>query len=313
MLLDLFMVVLGVGILYVGAEGLVRGSVSMALRLGLTPMVIGLTVVAFGTSAPEAVVSIRAAVAEQGSIAMGNVVGSNISNIGLILALSVLIRPALIKAQTIRFDLPVLMLATVVLVGLAWDGHLGRITGALLFAGLLVFLYFSVVSARREHEDLHLEMGEALPAPTRSVFADISYVLVGLALLAIGAHVLVAGAVDIALSVGMSQAVIGLTIVAVGTSLPELATSLLAASKGEGDLAVGNILGSNLFNILGVLGMASLAKPLISTGITYIDLTVLAGFTLILLPLAITQSRLDRWEGGVLLVAYVGYITYLLV
>lgn len=311
MLPSLLLILLGVVLLYAGAEGLVRGSASIARRLGLAPLVIGLTVVAFGTSMPELVVSIGAALSGSGPIAVGNVVGSNISNIALILGFSALIQPPRVQAQVIRVDVPILVLVSLLLVFFLQNEQLARLEGAVLLGGLLLYTAFTLRAARKESGPVREEFAEGLPETSASLGRDIGFIVGGLLLLVLGARALVSGAVTIAEGLGVSQAVIGLTIVAVGTSLPELATSVLAAHKGEGDIAVGNVVGSNIFNILGILGVSSLVRPLEQSGMTLIDLGVMLGLALVLLPLMRTGFRISRWEGGALFLGYVVYVAYL--
>ena len=307
MLTALLLIGGGVLLLYGGAEGLVRGSASVANRLGLTPLVIGLTVVAFGTSAPELVVSVGAALAGNGPIAVGNAVGSNISNVALILGLSALISPPRIHAQIVRLDIPVVVGVSLLMVFLLRDGQLARPEGLLLLAGLATYTVFSVRSAGSESSD-----GGEGAAAQWSVAADVAWVIGGLGLLIVGARMLVSGAMTVATALGLSQKVIGLTVVAVGTSLPELATSVLAASRRQGDIAVGNIVGSNIFNILGILGAASVVRPLRESGMSVIDLGVMVGFAMALLPLMRSGYRLSRWEGVGLLLGYGAYLFYLI-
>jgi cation:H+ antiporter len=306
------LILAGIVLLYFGAEGLVRGSASIAARLGLTPLVIGLTVVAFGTSMPELVVSIGASLDGKGPIAVGNVVGSNIGNIALILGLAALIQPLRVQAQIVRVDLPILLVASVALVAILADGAVGRVEGGLLFAGLLAYIGTSLRLARREPAAVEAEFVEGMPRAGRSAALDAGMVAAGLALLVLGARLLVTGAVDIAEGFGLSQAVIGLTIVAIGTSLPELATSVVAALKGQGDIAVGNVVGSNLFNILGILGITALVRPLAQSGMSSVDLGVMLVLTVALLPLMRSGFRVSRAEGGVLVAGYAAYTTYLL-
>jgi cation:H+ antiporter len=312
MLISWLLIALGIGLLYFGADWLVRGSAAIAARLGLTPLVIGLTVVAFGTSMPEMVVSVGAAYAGNGAIAMGNVVGSNIGNVALILGLSALIAPPRILMQVIRVDLPIMILATLALLVLLMDQRLGRLEGGVLLAALAVYTALSVRGARSERQpEVLAEFEAALPKPGGRPARDLAFVVAGLVLLVLGAQSLTRGAVAIAEGMGISQVVIGLTIVAIGTSLPELATSLLAASRGEGDLAIGNVVGSNTFNILGILGVASLVSPLSSSGLGMVDLAAMTGLALVLLPLMRTGFRISRAEGALLLLFYVGYLAYL--
>jgi cation:H+ antiporter len=301
----------GVLLLFAGAEGLVRGSASLALRLGMPPLVVGLTVVAFGTSMPELVVSVQAALAGQGGLALGNVVGSNIGNIGLILGISALVAPLAVQARIIRLDLPLLVLVSAALVALLLDGRLGRVEGAFLFAGAVLYTGFTLHAARREGAAVRKEYAEGIGATSGSALLDSGLVLGGLLLLVGGARLLVSGAVSLAEAAGLPDAVIGLTIVAIGTSLPELATSVVAAFRGEGDIAVGNVVGSNLFNVLGILGVTALVHPVSGT-IGVFDLAVMGGAAVVLLPMMWTGRRVSRGEGAVLLAGYVAYIVLLL-
>jgi cation:H+ antiporter len=314
MLMAFLMLGGGLLLLYLGAEALVRGSAAFARRVGLTPLVIGLTVVAFGTSAPELAVSVRAALAGTGGLAAGNVIGSNISNIALILGVSALIVPLAVHAKVIRVDIPLMILITVVTAGLCLNGTLGRLEGAALTAGLIAYLVFSVMVARRETSvAVAAEFGADMPQATRSIWVEIALMVGGLALLVLGAQWLVDGAVTIARDLGVSDAIIGLTLVALGTSLPELATSIVAAFKRHTDLAVGNIIGSNIFNLLGILGISSLVAPLDLADIKLTDWVATLAVSLLILPLARSDSLLKRWEAVLLLVVYAGYLGYLTV
>jgi len=302
----------GLALLYFGAEGLVRGSASLALRLGLSPLVVGLTVVAFGTSSPELMVSLRAALAGQGDISVGNVVGSNICNVGLILGLCALITPIATNSQIVHLDIPIMLGITALALALMADGHLGRTEGVIFVAILVAYLVFSIRLARRQPADtLGAEFGEEVKISKRGLAVDILMVVGGLVLLVFGARFLVDGAVIIARTFGWTEALIGLTIVAIGTSLPELATSLLAAVKKESDIAVGNIVGSNIFNLVGILGVTAVVHPLQATGISAADLAVMAGFSLLLWPMAYYQQRITRPEGAFLLAGYLAYVFWL--
>ncbi|MEX1114690.1 MAG: calcium/sodium antiporter [Akkermansiaceae bacterium] len=302
----------GLALLYFGAESLVRGSSSLALRLGLSPLVVGLTIVAFGTSSPELFVSLRAALNGQAAISVGNVVGSNICNIGLILGLCALITPITITSQIVRIDIPIMLGVTALSLALLADSRLGRMEGIVLFTLLLAYIIFSIRLARRRPADaLVAEFGEEVKISKRGLTLDLLMVAVGLALLLFGARFLVDGAIIIAVAFGWSEALIGLTIVAVGTSLPELATSLLAAAKKESDIAVGNIIGSNIFNLLGILGITAVVHPLVTAGIDWIDLAVMAGFSLLLWPMAFLQQRISRPAGALLLASYLAYLFWL--
>ena len=303
---------LGLVLLSSGAEALVRGSSSLALRLGLSPLVIGLTVVAFGTSSPELVVSLKAGLAGQGNISVGNVVGSNICNIGLILGICALVTPIATTSQIVRIDIPIMIAATAFTTFLLWDGTLGLTEGIILFALLLAYVVFSVYLARRQPTDaLGAEFDTEVKASKRGLFIDLLMVAGGLVLLIFGARFLVDGAVVIARAFGWSEALIGLTVIAVGTSLPELATSLVAAVKKEADIAVGNIVGSNIFNLLGILGITAMATPLAASGISLVDYAVMAVFALVLWPMAYHQKCITRLEGAILLAGYAAYVSWL--
>ncbi|MFM8808056.1 MAG: calcium/sodium antiporter [Chthoniobacterales bacterium] len=313
MTLTIVILIVGLVLLYFGAEGLVRGSSSLALRLGVGPLLVGLTVVAFGTSTPELVVSLKAAYLGQGDISVGNVVGSNICNIGLILGFSALIIPIKVASQIVRVDTPIMIGVTALALFCLHDGSLSRVEGIVLFVLLLAYVLFSIRLARQQATDpLAGEFSEEIKISKWGVWQDIAFIVAGLVMLVFGARFLVEAAIDIAKAFGLSEAVIGLTIVALGTSLPEFATSLVAALKKEADIAVGNVVGSNIFNILGILGISSAVTPLSSAGITDIDLGVMAGFAVVLWIFSRTGFRITRTEGLILLVAYVGYISWLI-
>ncbi len=308
-----FLTLGGVLLLYGGAEALVRGSAALALRLGLSPLLIGLTVVAFGTSSPELAVSVRASLAGQGDIALGNVVGSNIANVALVLGVCALVCPLRVNAQVVRWDAPILLGCSVLLVALLADGVLSRSEGAALFAGVFGYTALSVLLARREASpSVQGEFAEGLPAAPRRLWAEVFLVSAGLGLLVLGGQLLVSGAVTVARGLGLTEAFIGLTVVAVGTSLPELATSVVAAGRGEADLAVGNVVGSNIFNVLCVSGLASLIHPLASAGVTRFDLWVMVASAAAVLPVVWTGYRVSRIEGTLLTLGYCGYLGWLL-
>ena len=308
MLLDLLTLAGGLVLLVVAATVLVRGAAALALRLGLSPVVVGLTVVAFGTSAPELVVSVQAALAGAGGIAVGNVVGSNVANVGLVLGAAVLVRPFATDPAVLRRDLPVLFAVTALAAALLWDRQMGRGEGAVLAAGLVAYLAWSVRAARAEPEALEVDLAPAGPA-----WRDALFVVAGLAGLVLGADLFVGAATGLAEAAGVSNAVIGLTVVAVGTSLPEFSTTIVAALRGEAGIAVGNVVGSNLFNLLGILGVAAVVRPLDTPGLEAVDVAVMGAFTLALGLALWTGRRLVRWEGAVLLAGYAGYMVYLAV
>lgn len=306
--------VIGLVVLYFGAQALVKGGASLALRLGLTPLVIGLTVMAFGTSSPEMVVSVQAAASGNGAISIGNVVGSNICNIALILGLCALVTPLTATAQVIRREVPIMIGVSVVALLMLMDGHLARWEGAILLTGLIVYTVLTVKQARAETAatEASKEYAAEIGPKPEGLGKSIAYVVGGLGALIVGSHFFVTGAVTLAESWGMSQVAIGLTIVAVGTSLPELATSLVAALKKESDVAIGNVVGSNIFNVLGILGIAALIQPIDAPGLEWGDLIVMLVIAVALLPLAKSGGRVNRWEGAALLTSYVGYTTWLL-
>jgi cation:H+ antiporter len=313
MLLTILLLAGGLVLLYIGAEGLVRGSTSLALRLGLTRLVVGLTIVAFGTSSPELVVSVKAALDGSGAISLGNVIGSNICNIALILGLSALLNPIRVHAQVVRVQTPIMIVVSIILVLLLLDGNLNRWEGLGLLTGIIAYVLFSLFLAKKEkggvvetNLDVHID------SVKKNIWLDILIVLAGLAILVLGAKFFVSGAVSLARALGISQAVIGLTIVALGTSLPELATSVVAALRKEGDISVGNVIGSNIFNILAILGIASLMSPINLNGIRFIDLVMMIILAILTLPITKSGFVISRREGIILLVIYGGYIFYLL-
>lgn len=301
---------LGLGVLTFGADLLVRGGASLALRLGLTPLVVGLTVIAFGTSAPELAVSLKAALDGNGAISVGNVIGSNICNIALILGLCSLITPVQTTRQIVRREIPLMLAATALGVVFLLDGVVSRVEGAIFVASLAGYLVFTVWQARRDAAAAAAALGDDLP-PKKPLPLSIAFIAVGLVGLVWGADRFVTGAVEIAEAWGMNQIVIGLTIVAVGTSLPELATSVVAAIRKESDMAVGNIVGSNIFNLLCILGLTALIQPIRNFSLSPVDLIVMGAVSLALWPLAASGGRISRTEGAVLLATYVGYTTWL--
>lgn len=302
----------GLVLLYLGGEALVRGASSLALRMRISPLVIGLTVVAFGTSAPELAVSLEASIGGVGDIALGNVIGSNIANIALILGVTALVRATKVEARILRIDAPLMVLASLLLVVMLADGGLARFEGGLLFTGLVAWIGFTAVIARKESQAVRQEFSQGVPHSLSRVALAVMFVFGGIAALVVGGQLLIDAAVAIAAAAGVSQAVIGLTIVAVGTSLPEFAASVVAAVRGHGDIAVGNVVGSNLFNVLGILGIATLVTPLGRGAIDWMTLGVFVGVALLIVPLLYTQRRLSRVEGAGLLLVYIGYVAWLL-
>jgi cation:H+ antiporter len=312
MLWNWIWIVASLVLLYFGAEGLVRGSASLALRLGLTPLVVGLTVVAMGTSMPEVLVSVKAAMQGRGDLAVGNVVGSNIFNIGVILGLTALLSPMKVQFQLIKIDAPIMVAVSLGLVALLWDGAISRVEGAVLLTGLIIYVAGNVWIARRTAtKGVENEFAEGVPARSGSVLLDVLFILGGLGVLVLGARLLTDNSVALARAFGVSEAVIGLTIVAAGTSVPELAASIVAAMKKEPDIALGNVIGSNIFNILGILGVASLVAPLSAPDISRFDMWSMVGIAAVLVPMLWTSMKLTRAEGALLFAAYCGYVYFL--
>ena len=312
MLTIALLLIIGIALLYLGAEGLIRGASSVSLRWGLSPLFIGLTIVAFGTSAPELVVSIEAAVKMHGAISIGNVVGSNIFNIAVILGLSALICPLKIHRQLVIIDMPILIGVSVLFFLFFLDFQVSRFEGLIFFLGIVGYTIFSLIYAKKQFQKgIELIHEDDIPKPTQSVTMDFIFIAGGLGALIAGSHLFVDGSIRLARILNISEAVIGLTIVSIGTSLPELATSVVAAIRKEADIAVGNIVGSNIFNILSILGIASLIKPIDGTGIAMTDMFVMIMTAVILLPLMRTGFSIKRLEGALLLLVYAGYLFYL--
>jgi len=307
---SILLLILGLLVLVAGAEFLVRGGAALALRFHIRPLVIGLTVVAFGTSAPELAVSIKASLAGQGDVAAGNVIGSNIFNVAAILGFSALIFPLRVDIRLIRFDIPLMILVSMVGMFLMMDRMISRVEGSMLVLGLFAYTILTFRFAGRESPEANAEAASELPARNRTILIDIGMVAAGLVGLVAGADWFVRGSINIARYLNISEAVIGLTIVAAGTSLPELATSVVAAFRRHTDIAVGNIVGSNIFNILAILGLTGLIHPFSTHNILLVDAVSMLLFSLILFPLAFTGFILKRWEGGLLLSGYVAYIIY---
>ncbi|MEH6695705.1 MAG: calcium/sodium antiporter [Hyphomonas sp.] len=314
----------GLVLLFVGGEALVRGSVSIARKLNISELVIGLTLVGFGTSVPELVTSLRAIGQGAVGIAVGNVVGSNIANILLVLGLAAVIRPILTNPRALTRDGAVMLAVTALLCALIWFDLFTLLAGFGLLGLLLAYLAYSLVADQRRDTDvavMHAAEGEIVEAQY-GLFAGLVIAVIGLVAVIIGARLLVDGGVSIARDFGISEAIIGLTIVAVGTSLPELATTAVAAYRGKSDVAIGNIIGSNIFNVLGILGITALVHPFSVRGyaaadgladgpttslISSLDISMLVLSTLLLVLFAITGKRITRWEGAVLLLAYAAY------
>lgn len=309
------MLVIGLVLLVAGADVLVQGAAKLAANLGVPSLVIGLTVVAFGTSAPELAVSVKAAYSGQAELAIANVVGSNIFNVLFILGVSALVSPLIVSQQLIRQDVPIMIGVSVVAVLMVLDGEINRLEAAVLAAGLISYTWFLFFQGRKQGVAVgEGEVGELLEteAPT---WKNILLVIGGLILLVLGARWLVQSAVEIASAWGVSEAVIGLTIVAAGTSLPEVMTSVIATLKGERDIAIGNVVGSNIFNILCVLGISGLVSPtplLAGAQMAQIDIPVMLGVAVLCAPLFFTGALLSRTEGLLFLMLYVAYVWFLI-
>jgi cation:H+ antiporter len=315
--LTLVTFVAGLVLLCGGAEMLVRAASRLAQAVGISPLVVGLTVVAFGTSAPELAVSVRAVWTDRPDVAIGNVLGSNISNVLLILGASALAAPLVVQQRLLRVDVPLMVAASLVVLVMALDGAVGRVDGLVLFAGVVAYVVFAVRQSRREsaavREEYERAYGKEQPAP-RGLLAQALLVVAGLALLLVGSHLLVEGAIEIAAALGLSELVISLTVVAVGTSLPELATSVVASLRGERDIAVGNVVGSNLFNLLAVLGVTAVVAPdgvHVPDAALSFDFPVMVAVSLACLPVFFVGYRIARWEGALFLGFYGVYVAYL--
>ena len=311
-LLIAIFIVGGLVLLFFGADWLVKGAVTLALHLGLSPLIVGLTVVALGTSLPEALVSVQATLNNQGGIALGNVIGSNILNIALILGLSSLLQPLKVDSHIVKADVPILVGSSFLLLVLLEDFHISRLEGALLLLGIVFYVCGNIMTVKRTSpKEDEIEGMEIPENPSKNLIRDIGFLILGLVALALGSNFLVSGAVDLARIWGLSEALIGLTIVSIGTGTPELATALMAAYRKTADIAIGNAVGSNIFNILFVVGLAGLVSPMDATGINSSDLYVMLGLSLLLLPTVWTGMVLDRKEGFLFLTIYVAYLYYL--
>ncbi len=311
--------VAGLILLVIGAEALVRGASKLATKVGISSLVIGLTVVAFGTSTPELAVSVQSGLQGQADIAIGNVVGSNIFNVLFILGISATITPLLVSKQLIRIDVPIMIGASILTYIFVLDGRLVLWEGIILFLGIIFYTLISIRRSRRESAaikaEYEAEFGTEPPKTTTGVLVNLVLIVVGLAALALGSQWLVDGAVIIANALGVSELVIGLTIVAIGTSLPEVATSIVATIRGERDIAVGNVVGSNIFNLLAVLGLSSISSLSginISSVALSFDIPFMVLVAVACLPIFFTGNIIARWEGLLFLVYYVAYTLYLL-
>lgn len=320
-LITIAMLVAGLVLLVVGGEFLVRGASSLAAIIGISPLVIGLTVVAFGTSSPELAVSIQAGLSGNPDIAMGNVVGSNIFNVLFILGACAVILPLLVTQQLVRLEVPIMIAASFLVALLALDGKLGFVDGLLLFAGIAGYTTWAIVRSRREtaaaQAEFAQEYGEQKLAPKKSgaeIARNVAFVIAGLGVLVLGARWLVDGSITIARAFGIDEVIIGLTIVAAGTSLPEVATSIIATIRKERDIAIGNVVGSNIFNLLAILGISSMVTPgglNVAPSVINFDIPIMIAVAVACLPIFFTGYTIARWEGVLFLLSYVAYTVFL--
>ena len=311
--------VIGLVILVFGAEVMVRGASRLAAAFGISPLVIGLTVVAFGTSSPELAVSVQSAINGQADLALGNVIGSNIANILLILGIASLTAPLIVASQLVRFDVPLMIGASALLYVMGLDGRLNRWDGLILFLGVITYTTWLIRQSKREGEAIQEEYDELYDEGENDSWytslLNLGLVAAGLFMLVMGARWLVDSAVTMARWWGVSELIIGLTIVAIGTSLPEIATSVVAVFRGERDIAVGNAIGSNIFNLLSVLGITALIAPLginVPPGVVAFDIPVMIAVAIACLPIFYTGNLVARWEGGLFLAYYIAYLIYLI-
>jgi cation:H+ antiporter len=311
--------IMGIAVLIGGAELLERGGSRLAARLGVPPLVIGLTVVSIGTSTPELAVGIEATLRGSGSLAVGNIAGTNTLNILLILGLSALLKPLAVSVRTVRFGLPMMIVAAVALMAMAWDGFLTRAEGAVLVGAALVFTVMIVRLARLESRAVRAEFAREYGAPregraTRDVAWHFALLVGGIAMIVVGAKWLVDGAVQLARMLGVSDAFIGLTVVAIGTSSPELVTTVIGTLRNTRDIAIGNLLGSSIYNIILILGVTCLIPPSgidVDPDLVGVDLPVMTAVTLVCVPVFVSGHRVTRLEGALFVGAYVAYLTYL--
>ena len=307
MILNIFFIVIGIVLVLWGADRLTDGAVAVAEKMKMPQIVIGLTIVAMGTSMPEFCVSLISALKGTSDLAVGNIVGSNIFNTLLIVGVSALVAPMSIMKTTVRKDIPFALVASALLLIMCLDGDISRIDAAILFVMFLIFMYITLRGAKVQGTDV--EEKEKKPMAT---WLSIVWILVGLACLIGGSNLFVDGATAVATKLGVSEAVIGLTIVAGGTSLPELATSVVSARKGNSGIAIGNVLGSNVFNILAILGLTGVISPMTLKGITMTDLSMMVISIILIWLFSFTKYKIERWEGAILTAVFVGYIYSLL-
>lgn len=311
MLLNILIIVVGIALVLWGADRLTDGAVAVAEKMKMPQIVIGLTIVAMGTSMPEFCVSLISALKGTSDLAVGNIVGSNIFNALLIVGVSALVAPMTIMETTVRKDIPFALVASALLLIMCLDGDISRLDAGILFVMFLIFMYMTLKGAKKQGADAE-EAIEGEGKKPMATWLSVVWILVGLLCLIGGSNLFVEGATAVATNLGVSDAVIGLTIVAGGTSLPELATSVVSARKGNSGIAIGNALGSNVFNILAILGITGMITPMTLKGITYIDLSMLVISIMLVWLFSFTKYKIERWEGAVLTAVFVGYIYSLL-
>ena len=311
MLLNILFIVVGIVLVLWGADRLTDGAVAVAEKMKMPQIVIGLTIVAMGTSMPEFCVSFISALKGTSDLAVGNIVGSNIFNALLIVGVSALVAPMTIMETTVRKDIPFALVASALLLIMCLDGDISRLDAGILFVMFLIFMYMTLKGAKKQGSDAE-EAIEGEGNKPMSTWLSVVWILVGLLCLIGGSNLFVEGATAVAANLGVSEAVIGLTIVAGGTSLPELATSVVSARKGNSGIAIGNVLGSNVFNILAILGITGMITPMTLKGITYIDLSMLVISIMLVWLFSFTKYKIERWEGAVLTAVFIGYIYSLL-
>ena len=310
--------VLSLCLLIGGAELLVKGASRLAVTLGISPLIIGLTVVSFGTSAPELAVSIKAALSDNASIALGNVIGSNIFNVLFILGVSAIVTPLIVAQQMVRFDVPLMIIVSVCVLLFSLNNQISPVEGLLLVSGLIAYTVFLIYQSRKESEEINEEYAREFGEDKKKVThtsKNIILIMIGLVLLVLGSRWLVSSAVSIAEYLGVSKAIIALTIIAAGTSMPEVVTSVVASFRGERDIAVGNVVGSNLFNLLGVLGVSSLIAPngiSVPQSMINFDMPIMIAVAIVCLPIFFTENKISRFEGFVFLGYYIAYTVYLI-
>lgn len=306
MLLDILLIIIGVALVLKGADFLTEGASALARRMHVPEIVIGLTIVAAGTSAPELFVSVVSALNGTPDLAVGNVVGSNTMNCMLIVGCAAMVAPMTISRSTVRKDIPFAVMASILLTCIALDNYLGRIDGIILLLGFVVFMAYTLLQAKNGQAEPQTEVRQLNP------WLSLLFLVIGLAMLVTGSNVFVGSASSVAAALGVSEGVIGLTVVAGGTSLPELATSVVAARKGQSAIAIGNVIGSNVFNILLILGMTAVISPLQIEGITTIDMAVILISVILVWLFSFTRFTVERWEGALLVGGYLVYLVWLI-